>query len=69
MSNPIGSEGEGNGTPTLVAPTTTIIDPSHPEPLDVIYLIDGNSSSKPQHFTSNSIELEEQLELIDTDDP
>ena len=68
------SEEEGNeynDTSTLVTPTTTIIDPPHPEQPDLIN-IDDNSSGKYHPLITpyaNFIELREPLELINDDVP
>ena len=68
------SEEEGNeynDTSTLVTPTTTIIDPPHPEQPDLINIDDNRSGKYHPLITpyANFIELREPLELINDDDP
>ena len=60
--NYISYEEENNEPPALVLPTTTTVDPPTPEPLNT-------DSHSPRPFITpytNSFELRDPLELIDT---
>ena len=64
LFNHISYEEENNEPPAMIAPTTTTVDPPTPEPLDT-------DSHSPRPFSTpytNSIELREPLELINTAD-
>jgi len=62
--NHISYEEENNELPALVAPTTTTVYPPTPEPLDT----ESHSSRPVITPYTNSSELREPLELIDTAD-
>ena len=64
LFNQIIDEEENNEPPALVLPTTTTVDPPTPEPLDT----DSHSSRPFITPYTNSTELREPLELIDTAD-